>query len=203
MVNLAGRNTNESALWLRHQQEIGANWFRQCLILQRKARDIPALAPTAFAAATITPNSERVFNVGNLKRGMVGFSKGTNPAGHVFFILGHKTGMDLQNPDAWLTRSNDVVQGHPGRLGVVPLSFYHEVWHHNFLFGATWLNGYDFADFNKAPVLARATLGSTYEHAIADVKSSIEYHKKKGDDALVALLRRDLAVMERRYKNHQ
>jgi hypothetical protein len=200
---LAPRNTHDSAAWLTNEQKLDHRYFRECLILQHDARGIPSLFPTAFSAATGTPIAERVQKFENLRRGMVGFTKGSDPAGHVFFILGHRPNSDLTNPDNWLTKSNDVVSGRTGAVGVVALSFYFKNWSHKWLFGATWLNGYDFADFNAPPKPVHATLGANYEHAIEDIKKAIHAHRKAGDDKLVAGLKRDLARMQKRYENHQ
>jgi hypothetical protein len=131
---------------------------------------------------------------------MVFFTKGSNPAGHVGFILGHRPNSDLTNPVNWLTKSNDVVFGHEGQIGVVPLSFYHIHWGHDLLFGATWLNGYDFADFNAKPKPVHPSLGANYEHAMADIKRAIHAHAHDKDDTLENFLKRDLSIMERRYK---
>lgn len=201
--HLAGRTGNEAGAYLHHEQALDHRYLRQCLILQREARDIPSLAPTAFAAATITPLDERVHKIANLKRGMVGFSKGTDPAGHVFFILGRRPGAAHSDPSGILTRSNDVVSGRTGAIGIVPLTFYHDQWGHDFLFGATMLNMYDFSDFNAKPKPVHPTLGANYEHAIEDMKRAIAAQRKAHHDTLVAGLRRDLARMERRYANHK
>lgn len=202
-THFAGHTSNEAAAWLGTQRKSGKSWFRQCLILQRLARDIPPLAPTAFTASQLTPARERVPHLADLRRGMVGFSKGADPAGHIFFILGRRKGFDHADPDGILTESNDVVSGRTGAVGIVPLSFYRVHWGHTFLFGATWLNGYDFADFNKAPVPVHPTLGANYEDAIASITKAVKSHAKDKDPALHDLLVRDLAHMKAVYKKHK
>lgn len=202
-AHFAGNNAKEAAAYLLHQQQQHANWRRMCLMLQRSARDIPALAPTAFAAATITPISERVHKVSDLRRGMVGFHKGADPAGHVYYILGRRPKFDADDPHGVLTKGNDVVSSRPGEIGVVSLAFFHEVWGYDFLFGATMLNNYDFSDFNAKPKPVHATLGGNYLHAMEDMRKAIAAQRKAHHDTLVAGLRRDLARMERRYANHK
>ena len=195
-TKLAPRNTHDTIAWEQNERRLNHHYPGQCLILQRKGRGIPPLAPTAFTASQITPASERVFKLENLKRGMKGFSKGSNPAGHIFEILGRRKGFALDDPDGILTLTNDVPSS--GHLAVVPFSFYHNVWNHTFQFGATWLNGYDFADFNKPPKPVHPTLGANYQHAIADVKKALKAHK--GDGPIEALLQKDLERMQRRLK---
>jgi len=188
-------------VWERQQRISGARYPGQCLILQRSARGIPPLAPTAYSASLMVPDSERVRAVTRLRQGMIGFSKGANPAGHIFLILGRRKGFELDDPDGVITESNDVVPGQLGRIGIVPLSFYHDVWGHHFQFGATWLNGYDFADFNKPPKAVHPKLGDNYRHAISDVKKALAMHKGK-DKKLDAALERDIERMTRKLKKY-
>lgn len=198
-TKLAPRNTPESIAWLRHERVTGHRYPGQCLILQRSARGIPPLAPTAFSASLMVPAKERTHRIRNYRQGMVGFSKGSNPAGHIFDILGRRKGFDPDDPDGVITESNDVITGELGRIGIVPLSFYHVHWGHNLQFAATWLNGYDFADFNKKPKPVHPTLGKNYEHAIADVKKALAAHRGE-DKKLDAALERDIERMQRKLK---
>ena len=200
---LAGHTTHETRLWLRGQRLSGANWFRQCLNLQHTARDIPAVFPTAFSAQLATPKSERVPHVADLRGGMIGYTKGSDPAGHVFYILGRRPGFDLANPDGVLCESNDVVAGKTGHVGIVTLSFFRVNWGHTWQFGATMLNGYDFADFNAKPKPVHPTLGGNYEAAIKAVKKAVASHKKDRDDTLYLALKRDLARMQKRYDRYK
>jgi hypothetical protein len=197
--HLAPRTTKQAATWLHDERRADHRYYRECLILQREARGIPNLYPTAYAASQGTPRAERIQRVSNLRRGMVGFSKGTDPSGHVFFILGRRKGFATDDPDGVLTESNDVVAGRTGAIGIVPLSFYHNAWGHTFQFGATYLNGYDFRDPNKAPRLVHSHLGDNYLHAIQDMKKVVAAHAGDKDKALEASLRQALAHMERKY----
>lgn len=202
-VHLAPRSTARTAQWLHDQRVADHRFYRICLILQREARGIPSLYPTAYAASQGTPRDERVQHIARLRRGMVGFTKGSAPEGHIMFILGRRKGFADDDPDGVLTESNDVVAGHQGRIGIVPLSFYRAQWGHHFQFGATYLNGYDFRDFNTAPKPRHPTLGANYLHAIQDMKKVVAAHAGDKDQTLEDSLRRALAHMERKYKNHQ
>lgn len=200
-TKLAPRNTTQTIAWEQNERRLGHHYHEQCLIFQRMGRGIPALFPTAYSASLGTPAAERKYKVELLKRGMKGFSKGSSPAGHIFEILGRRKGFDLDDPDGVVTLSTDVVAGNVGAIGIVPLSFYHDHWGHNFQFGATWLNGYDFADFNKAPKPVHPTLGDNYKHAIADVKKALAAHKGQ-DPKLDAALERDIERMTRKLKKY-
>jgi hypothetical protein len=196
---LAGNSTKEATAWLNLQRSTGANWYRMCLALQRTAREIPPLAASAYAASLLTPSKEKVHKVANLRRGMIGFSKGSDPAGHVFEILGRRPGFDESDPNGVLTLSNDVVSGKTGHVGIVTLSFYTVHWGHKFQFGATWLNGYDFADFNAKPKPVHPTLGVNYEHSIKLLKKALRAHESDKDRYTYKLIRDDIERMSHKY----
>lgn len=191
--------TTETAAFLRRQHTGGSRaWQGKCLMLQRMARGLPALFPSALAAAHGTPESERVYHVADLRRGMVAFSDDphdSNPFGHIYFIAGWK-GSDHSNPDDLMVWSNDVRVS--GGVDMVAITYFRAHWGDGFQFGATWLNGFNFTEFDKPPVLTHPTLGAAYQHAISDVEKAIEFHKKKGDDKLVVALQRDLTRMKKR-----
>jgi len=195
----APRTTKQAAEYLRYQAQHNIRWSQLCLKLQRSARGLPGVYPSALSAALHTPEKERVYKVENLRRGMVSYSDragDSNPYGHVYFIIGRKKGYSPGNPDGVLTWTN--LSG--GVVGVVPLSYYMNSWGVPFQFGATWLNGYDFSEFDKAPVPVRPSLSDTYQHAIEDVKKSIKFHKDKGHNNLVTALEKDLERMKNRWE---
>jgi hypothetical protein len=198
----SGRTGEEAAQWLTIQRRADHRFFRECLILQREARDIPPLAPTAASARLMTPASERVQSYEDWKRGMIGYSHGSDPAGHVYFVLGRRSGFDRDDPDGILVESNDVVAGATGRIGIVPLTFFVVHWGHQIDFAATWLNGYDFKDFNAKPKPKHPNLGANYEDAIKAVSKAVKAHAKDKDERLHDLLVRDLAHMKARYKKY-
>lgn len=199
---IAPRNGPEARAFLLRQHQIGAtNWRGLCLSLQRQARGLPAVYPSAISAAMATPESERVHKVRDLRAGMVAYSDDPNDSnryGHIYFIIGWKNPKNRSDASTCLTWTND---RRPGRVDVVPLTFFKNSWGDGFQFGATWLNGYDFSDFNAKPKTDRGPqLGNAYDHAIEDLRKVIRRHRSKGHDRLVKLLERDLQRMLNRRK---
>lgn len=194
LPKLAPNSTEEAAAFLRAANAGPAKWLALCLQLQRMARGLPAVYPSALAAALATPEEDRVYSVADLRRGMVAYSDDPNdgnPYGHVYFIVGRN---DAGNVLVW---SNDARR--PGGVDIVDLSFFERYWGDHFQFGATSLNGYDFGEFEEKPKPkpGRAKLGDNFEHAMDDLRKAIKHHKEKGHDRLVAVLRRDLERMKR------
>lgn len=187
------RNTEDTAAWLRNQHKIGSReWASLCLSAQRQARGLPAVYPSANAAAYATPEEERIYKVKDLRRGMVAYMDNkhdSRPFGHVFFIAGRNKNNEL------MTWSTDAKVR--GGIDMVPITFFKTNWNYEFMFGATWLNGYNFDEFDK-PVAPphRTRLGDNYIHAIEDVEKAIFYHKKKRHTRLVELLEVDLQRMK-------
>lgn len=206
---IAPRTSEQAADFMIRQHEIGARWSQMCLSLQRTARGLPAVYPSALSAAMATPLSERVMRVSDLRRGMVAYSDDPNDSnkfGHIYFIAGWSGSKD--SLDNLLTWTNVV----GGAVEIVPITYYRANWGDSFQFGATWLNGYDFAEFDKPPkpVKGRETLGDNFEHAIEDIKKAIksqERQAEKGSPAerkahqhLANMLKKDLERMRERYK---
>lgn len=195
---LAPRSGEEAAKFLREQStDPIKNWARMCLQLQRMARGIPAAAPSALSAAIMTPKSERVLKISDLRRGMVGYCddpNDSNPFGHIFFVAGRSKNGTI------LTWTNDAKGA--GSVSVVPLSFYSTNWGDSFQFGATWLNGYDFSDFNRPPIPVEKdyeVLGDRYKRVIEDL-TKIK-NKKKGP--LKTALERDINRMQKRLERYE
>jgi hypothetical protein len=196
-VQIAPRNGQQAADFLRTQHERGSNWPSLCLSLQRQARGLPGVYPSALSAALATPKSERVTKISGLKRGMVAYCddpNDSNPYGHIFFIVGWNGPKTSAN--SVLTWSN--VAG--GEVEMVRMTHFTEGWGDNFQFGATWLNGYDFADFNAKPKPRHPKLGDNYMHAIEDIEKALRFHKQKGHDGIAKMLRHDLERMNRKLK---
>jgi len=196
-MTVAPKNTEAAALFLRDAHDGPLKWKALCLKLQRQARGLPIVYPSALTAALATPKTERVTNVKDLRRGMVAYSddpNDSNPFGHIYFIAGRDSDGRV------LTWTNDAIRS--GGVDVVPLDWYATNWGDHFQFGATWLNGFDFSEFDKPPVETRGTLGDNYRHAMDDVRRVIKYHKDAGHTILVRKLEKDLAVMERRLAKH-
>lgn len=196
----APRTTQQARAFLKAAHDGPLKWRALCLRLQREARGLPAVYPSALSAANATPVSERVHKVKDLRAGMVAYSDDphdSNPYAHIYFIAGWSGSRD--DPSNLWTWTNDAKRS--GGVDLVPITFYRAFWGDGFMFGATWLNGYDFSEFDKPPVPEpkRAKLGDNYLHAIEDVKKAIRVHEKKGHVALVRALQRDLNRMQERY----
>lgn len=198
MSKTAPKSTNEAAAFLKNEHDTGSlEWRKMCLSLQRQARGLPAVYPSAISAALATPEGERVYSIDDLRRGMVGYCddpNDSNPFGHIFFIAGRdKSGRIL-------TWTNDALR--VGGVDIVPLSFYKTKWGDTWQFGATWLNGYDFSEFDKPPVETRGRLGDNYRSAMEDVARLERKHRRKGHTILADKLAKDLKVMQRRLEKH-
>lgn len=197
----AAGTSNQAMAFLRHEHDTGSTaWKSKCLALQRTARGLPPVYPSALSAMHATPKNERVPHITDLRRGMVAYSDDPhdgNPYGHIYGIAGWRKNKP-RVPENLMTWSNDVIAGKPGAVGFVPITFYDRHWGDNFQFGATWLNGYNFADLDKAPVPApgRETIGSNLNHAIEDIRKAIRYHRRIGDKATVAALVVDLRELQ-------
>src|SRR5690349_4041738 len=91
MSKVAPRSTKEAAAFLREAHNGPLVWDGLCLKLQRMARGLPAVYPSAIAAQLATPISERVYRQEDLRRGMVAFSddpRDSSIFGHIYFIAG-------------------------------------------------------------------------------------------------------------------
>lgn len=196
MPKLAPASSDDAAHFNREQHAMDSRaWLRKCLALQRTARKCPAVFPTALSAAIATPKEERVEDKKDLRRGMVGYSydpKIPGTAGHVFLIVGRLDG-------SIITASNDVKT--PGGVDYVSLDFYENVWGHTFQFGATWINGYDFSDFNKPVQVTKGSLGAHYKAMIDDLKGIRARKREKlgAKHALVLALSNDIERMTKHY----
>ncbi len=196
-VKLAPRSGEEAADFLFGQvKNKNDDWLRKCLMVQRIARGLPAVFPTALSASNATPKSERVYDKADLRRGMVVFSY--NPsipgtAGHIAFVNGRDRNGTI------ITCTNDAYTR--GVMDYVPLDFYEKVWGHTFQFGATWLNGYDFKDFNEKPKpVWQGGLGEQYTEALKLLLDVLQRKRDKfGPNApIVKALERDVERMRRK-----
>ena len=193
----AARTGTQACAWLVGQvKSPSKNWHGLCLQLQRTARAIPAVYPSALAAQHATPKTERVLHYSDLTRGMVAYfddPDDSNPYGHIVTVAGWDgPKSDLDN---LLVYSNDVVAGREGAVGLVPGTFFAKHWGDRFVFGATWLNGYNFADLDQpaTPTTGRVELADNLDHAIADLEKAIRAQRRLGRSAVVNALWEDLA----------
>jgi len=182
----------------RKQHTTGADWHRKCLQLAREARRLPAVYPTALAAANATPKTERIYEVSRFRRGMVLYyddPNDSNAAAHVATMAGWKNNKITGRLSDTLVWSPDVIPGKEGAVGLVAGDYFPRYWGDPLLFAATWLNGYNFADLDRATVPPGNPLGSDFDAAIAAIEKSIRAHRKAGHTRIVAALVQDLAEL--------
>lgn len=186
--------TSQAAKFLRDAHNGPPVWRNLCLRLQREARGLPAIYPSALAAQNATPEEDRVYRAKDLKRGMVAYFddiNDSNPYGHIVFVIGSDKQGEL------ICWTNDALR--TGGVDVVRMDWFQQHWGDVFQFGATSLNGYDLPEFDEPPKPkpGRGTLGANFAHAIADVEKALSIHERKGHDAIVRVLKRDLARMQK------
>lgn len=198
-------------------------WKGLCLSLARQAPGLPAVYPSALAAAHATPEADRVYRVRDLRRGMVAYFDNptdSNPYAHIVTVAGWegcplcfngKAADDLEHEDPHhtgqladlLVWTNDAAR--TGGVDLVHASFFPGTslgWGDPFLFGATSLNGYTLPGYGT-PTQKPATLGEAFDQAIAQVRKAIRHHRRRqGEDptprraALIRALTVDLAEMK-------
>lgn len=194
MAKNATRNGKQAIEFCADQDRSNTTrWYRMCLMLQRQARGLPVVYPTAASAQAATPVSERVGLTG-LKPGMIAYTKGSNPAGHIVLVDSWRNG--AKNPMNLMVWSNDMARDGKG-VALVPLSKILIDWKHTFQFGAGWLNGYNFTEFDKPAEPTRGPNLTNYRHGIEDVKRAIAFHEKGGNTELVKLMKADLKHMKK------
>jgi len=189
------RTTDETMAFFRGEAASGTTkWRGLCLMLQRIARDIGPMFPSAISSAHATPEEFRVYDLGDVKRGMVAYfddPNDSNPYGHIVGVAGRNKDGEL------LTWTNDAAG--PGKVSLVRASFFPNYWGDHFLFAATWLNGVPLD--MKQPV-KQPKLGVRIKHAIADLDKAIAYHKQHDHPVLVKALKRDRAVLQETLKKY-
>lgn len=182
----------EQFQFLRDAHDGPLIWKGFCLRLAREAAQLPAVHPSALAAAHATPAAHRVREVSGLRRGMVAYfddPRDGNPFAHVATVAGWDGGKVTDSLDDVLMWSNDAAR--TGGVDMVRGSFFPEKWGDAFMFGATSLNGFDLPGYNNgAPRLA--SLAGALDRAIADLRRAIREHRAAGHHRLVAALSRDL-----------
>lgn len=178
---------------LRDQHNGSLVWKAKCLMQTRLARNIPAVYPSALSAALATPESDRIYQLNALRRGMVGYCDDPNdgnPYGHIFTIAGRNSEGEI------LCWTNDMVR--TGGVDLVRFSDFKTKWGDTFQFGAISLNGYEFPDFVAKPKVPK--FNQKYKDAIELLKKERDWHKRKGNTKIVAMLERDIDRMQRKLK---
>lgn len=184
-------NTTESMTYLRGQASSGSiAWQGLCLKLQRVARGLPAVYPSALSAQQATPQDNRYASLPNIRRGMICYfddPNDSNPYGHITGVAGRANDGELLH---W---SNDAAG--PGRVSLVRHSFFERYWGDSFQFASDWLNGYelDLPDKKTKPAPPLESTGDRIRHAIDDLQKARAYHQKKSHTKLAKALERDIA----------
>jgi hypothetical protein len=181
------RDTQGTMEYLRRASEGPLTWKALCLMLARKARDLPAVYPSAFAAQLATPEEFRVYDRDKVKRGMVAFyddPRDNNPFGHITTVAGFDTDDDQVD---W---TNDILR--TGGVNKVKSSLFPSKWGDGFQFAATWLNGQPLALHKPVPDLSA---DKRIKHAILDLERIRDEHR--GDHPrVVKALTRDIRELK-------
>lgn len=134
----------ETISWLKSHQtasDIGFDPDNMCLKVCRTARNIPAKFLTALEAQIATPEEHRVYDIADLRRGMVLYFDDpvdANRAGHIVTLIGRVRGFNPGELGDLLVVTNSV---QANRLTIVRGDYFADHWGDEFQFGATILNG--------------------------------------------------------------
>ena len=193
-ATLVSRSTPETMSYLRGQASSGSTaWQGLCLRLQRTARGLPGVYPSAIAAAEATPRDRRVILQSKVVRGMVAYwddPNDSNPYGHITAVAGRDP-----NTGELLHWTNDAAG--PGRVSLVRHSFFPQYWGDSFLFATDWLNGYDLDMPEKKPALPLAHGAPRIQDAIKRLEKAAAAHREKGHTRLVKALERDITHLHK------
>lgn len=186
----------EQFAFLRNAHEGPLIWERACLQVTRTAAGLPAVQPTARAAAYATPRGHRVREVHDLRRGMAlyfGDPNDSNPADHVVTVAGWRTPEPTDDLDDLLTWTNDAQR--VGGIDLVRASFFPREWGDPMMFGAVSLNGFDLPGYQTGRP-APPTLAGALDRAIADTRAALREHREAGHRRLVEELAQALAELK-------
>lgn len=209
------RDTAQTMNWYasRRNKWPGFDPDGMCLKICRVARGLPAVYPSSIAAQEATPAEHRVHEIANLERGMVLYfdhPNDGNPHGHIVTMAGRVHGGKRDNLRDIIVWTNDV---EANRIVPVRGDYFMREWGDPFVFGATWLNGavLDMFEDKTNPRPTKPPLGpnprnvndaiAALRDGIQGVTKAIAVHKAKGHGALVAVLERDKARMEKTLAN--
>lgn len=199
---VAPKTRDEQFAFLRDAHDGPLIWRRLCLALAHDAPGIPALAPSAHAAAVATPTEHRVTRVRDLRRGMLVYWANfhdDNPADHVTTMVGWRTPEPTDNVEDTLHWTNDMVR--TGGVDLVRGSAFPDHWRAPFWMGATVVNGFYLPGYEpKAPTPPPAHqpahIGEQLDIAISAVRRSLRYHRAHEHPNRVAALARDLQELK-------
>lgn len=194
---VAPATRDEQFAWYRARAAGPAVWHDHCLSACRQAPGLPAVAPSAHAAAVMTPTAHRVTRVRDLRRSMVVYwanFQDDNPDDHVTTVAGWRTPEPTDDVDDLLTWTTDVPTG---GISLVRGSYFPEHWDAPFWMGGISLNGFYLPGFGPPePPPAPAHLGAQFDVAITAVRRSLAYHRAHHHPARVAALVKDLAELK-------
>lgn len=191
-------NRAQQFAFLRDAHEGPDVWRGLCQSLARQAARLPAVAPSAAAAAAMTPARLRVHDIADVRRGMVAFwgtPHDDNPFDHVTTVAGFDGPHTL---DAMLNWTNDAVEA--GSVDLVRGSFFPDRWGDPFMFAAPVLNGFWLPGYGPEP--DAPGIGPNLDAAIAAqregiaaVRKAIRHHRAAKHPKRVAALADNLAEM--------
>lgn len=184
------RDTQGAMEYLRRASEGPLEWKALCLMLARKARDLPPVFPSAFAAQIATPTDRRITDLGKVRRGMVMYfddPSDSNPFGHIVTVAGRNEAGDI------ITWSNDILR--TGGVNKVEAALFPIKWGDKFQFATDWLNGFDLNVRTPVPDLST---DHRLKQAIVSLEALRDEHR--GDHPrVVKALTRDLRELKETY----
>ena len=195
------RSLEDTIKWYREHEtteELGFNPDGMCLKIVRTARGLNAMFPTALSSQEATPESHRIKNPADIRKGMVGYyddPNDENPFGHVVTYVGRVKNEDPNSLKSLLCRTNSVVKG---EIVVVRGNYFNERWGDSFQFASDWLNGQKLTlRASKKPPLGKA---EGLREAVRLIDRSIKHHEKAGHLRLVEALKRDKRELKKTIK---
>jgi hypothetical protein len=189
------RNTPETLHFLKSEHDMHTTrWPALCLKLQRSARNLPGVFPSAFAAMQGTPMSDRVHDPDEIQAGMVGYADDPNDSnkfGHIFCFR------VKQADGTWLVWTNDAF----GRGGVycVDWQWFKRHWGDDFVFASKSLNGFGLIlpkaveRKNPSPKPRLKATPDNLDYAVHRLQKSKAYHQKHDHPRYVKALDKEIA----------
>lgn len=187
-------DTEETMAFLQRAGAGPLIWKAKCLMLARKARDIPAFYPSAITAQIATPIKHRITDLSKVKRGMVMYyddPKDSNPFGHIVTVAGRTSDGEIV---VW---SNDILR--TGGVNKVPANIFPAKWGDDFQFASDWLNGQvlDLPDTKPKPALVLSK-DKRIKRAIESLEA-LRDENKGAHPRVVKALNRDLKELKETY----
>jgi hypothetical protein len=201
------RTTEKTLEWLAADRRAHRKiWAEKCLVRARSGRNLPAVAPSALAAAHMVPMSDRLDRAELLAQktvqGLVGFADDPsdgNPFGHVYTLIGRNK---IETP---ICDTNDALG--TGYGWIVGYDWFKPHWGDDFSFASRSLNGFALLlpranpnpnNHPSAPTSDPGFALASVEYAIHRMEKAIIWREKHtpGKVALIRALRKDLAELK-------